>query len=642
MDFRDFRKRGEPRPESEVAAKGLWWNLEGEDRARVIAETVDTIARQQDVRMRQYLVSARLYGNILVTGPNGLSYSKLQTTVPSMRERISFNVVQSATDTIVSKITKSRPKPLFLTSGGDYQQQRRAKKLNKFVEGLFFEQKAYVKGALAMRDGCVFGDGLLHVFPRNERVCFERALPHELFVDELESFYGEPRSLYRVTAVDREMLAEQYPDFRDEIMKAPPASPDNTAISRTVSDMVEVREAWHLPSSDKADDGAHCISIEKCCLFEEEWTKRYFPFAAFSWDKRLHGYWAQGLAEQIQPLQIEISKLMTVIQRSFHLGGTFKVLVENGSKVVKEHLNNDVGAIINYTGQKPEYVVPPLVPPEIYNHLKTLRDAAYEQAGVSQLSASSKKPEGLESGKAIRAFNDIESERFVTVGQAYEQFYLDLARLAVDCARDIAKRHKGKYAVRVPNGKDVLDLDWSDIDLDEEAYVMQTFPISSLPSDPSGRWQTIQEYVAAGWITKRQGKRLMNFPDIEAVEGLENAAEDYITQILDRIVDEGEATPPDPLDDLELARTLALEYYQRGKSQGLEPERLELLRVFMQQIDDLRAMQEAEKMAQQMPPPGMMPPGMPPPGPEVGGPPQAVPMGPPVSDLLPNVPQPPV
>jgi len=630
LDYRQFHEKGTPSPKTEAQSKGQWWLLEDVERARAVAATLEVLAKQQDLRLKQILISSRLYGNQTMMGPNGMSFSKLQVLHPSLRERISFNVVQSAIDTILSKTTKSKPKPLFLTSGGDYKQQRRAKKLNKFVEGLFFEQKSYVKGAEAMRDGCVWGTGAVHVFEKDGRVCHERTLTHELWVDELEGFYGNPRSMYHCRNVDRETLAAQFPDYRKEIMRAEQGSPDTTGYAQTTSDLVELREAWHLPSSEDSEDGVHCLSIDDCCLFSEPWTKDHFPFAFFHWERRLHGFWGQGLAEQIQGIQLEVNKLLNVIQRAHHLGGSFKVLIENGSKIVKEHLNNDVGAIIAYTGQKPEYVVPPLVPPEIYTHLKTLRDAAYEQAGISQLSASSRKPEGIESGKALRAFNDIESERFVTVGQAYEQFYLDLAKLSVECAQDIAKRHRGHYTVKVPGKLDVLELDWADIDLDRDAYVMQAFPISSLPSDPSGRWQTIQEYVAAGWITKRQGKRLMNFPDLEAVEGLENAAEDYLTMILDRIVDEGVATPPDPLDDLVLARSLALEYYQRGKTNGLEPERLELLRVFMQQIDDLQ--QAAQEAA--MPP-------APPMSPEVGGPPQAVPMGPPVSDLLPNVPQPP-
>ena len=72
--------------------------------------------------------------------------------------------------------------------------------------------------------------------------------------------------------------------------------------------------------------------------------------------------------------------------------------------------------------------------------------------------------------------------------------------------------------------------------------------------------------------------------------------------------------------DLQLANELCLEYYSQGKTLGLEEERLELLRVFRDQINIIqeRAMQ----------PPEMSPTTMP----------QAIPSAPPVSDMIPNVP----
>ena len=41
-------------------------------------------------------------------------------------------------DTIVSKVTKNKPKPTFLTDGGDWDLQQKAKKLTKYCEGIFY------------------------------------------------------------------------------------------------------------------------------------------------------------------------------------------------------------------------------------------------------------------------------------------------------------------------------------------------------------------------------------------------------------------------------------------------------------------------------------------------------------------------
>lgn len=621
-----------------------WWLEEGPAVAEGITATLDSMRARQSARLLQHTIAARLYGNQALLSTRSIPTGRAAAQSPLIKDRISYNAVQSAIDTVTSKIAKNKPKPLFLTSGGDYKLQRKAKKLNRFVEGVFYENKAHRLGVKIFRDAAVFGDGLIHVFAENGRVKFERVLGSELWADDEEGFYGEPRQLHRTKNVDRAVLLDLVRVWAKDTKKtkaetavlerlveeADPVTPENRGEAQSVSDQVCVRESWRLPDGpdarpDDPKNGLHVISVEKGVLISEPYTKPFFPFARLAWSERLAGYWSQGGAEQVQNLQLEINKLLWVIQRSFHLAGSYKVFVENASKVVNEQINNDIGAIVRYTGTKPEYYVPQIIPPEIFNHLITLKSAVYEQLGVSTLSATSTKPSGLNSGKALREFNDIESDRFMTIGQAYEEFFVDLARLAIAVVQDIAGT-RGSYKVKSPNAhKAVLELDWKDCAIKEDDYVLQAFPISSLPNEPAGRLETIQEWVQAGWITPRQGRRLMDFPDLELAEGLANAAEDYLTMVLDEMIDEGKAVAPEPYDDLKLARELALEYYQRGKAQRLEEDRLELLRRFLQQIDYIETQAAAKAAAAQAalnPPPT----------------PQAAPLPAPTSPLIANQP----
>jgi hypothetical protein len=621
VDYTRFGPNGPPSdPASPTSETLQWWKLKGEDAASSITAILRYLADNQSARLGQQVVSVRLYGNLSMTGVNGLALSRSPVSQPAVRDRITYNVIASCIDTITAKIGKNKPKPLFLTSGGDYKLQRKAKKLNQFVDGIFYENKAYQLGVEIFRDGCVFGTGVGHVFIRDGRICFERVVPSELFVDEVEAFYGRPRSLHRIKNVDRYVLADAFPEARKMIMDCNGAMVNEAGSIASLSDMVTVRESWHLPSGPEASDGRHTITLENGTILSEKYTHDFFPFAFFHWSKRLFGFWGQGLAEQLQNIQFEINKLLILIQRSMHLAGTFKVLMENTSKIVTEHLSNEIGAVVRYTGTPPQYVTPPAVQPEIYQHLMTLKQSAYEQSGISALSAAAQKPAGLNSGKALREYNDIESDRFQTVGKAYEEFYLDLAKLSIAMVKQLVEE-EGDFSIAAPGKKFLQTIKWSDIDLDDEEYVMQCYPVSSLPNDPAGRLQTIQEYLQAGFLTPRQGRMLLDFPDLEQVEGLANAMEEWLTSTLDKMVDDGEYTSPEPFDDLTLARELALEYYSRGKTQSVEEERLELLRRFISQIDEL------QKMAQ---------PPAPPPGAEPM--PQAVPEPPPQSPMLPNVP----
>jgi hypothetical protein len=601
-----------------------WFELTGKiEQASTIEGLIEFLRRIQSDRTRQMQLSAMLYGNLSTAALSGLTRGKPTAKKGMLKERISYNVIASAIDTVVAKIGKNKPKPLFLSSGGDYKVQRRAKKLDKFCEGIFYENDAYGQGTKIFRDGATFGDGLTHVFERFGRVKHERVYAGEIWVDEVEAWYGEPRTMHREKNVDRSVIAALFPEHAKQIRLCSQAKPEATGAYETLSDVITCRESWHLPSGPKAGDGLRVMSISNGTLDHEKYKNDFYPFARFTWSDPVFGYWGQGAAERIQNTQLEINKLLWLIQRSFHLCGTYKVFLENGSKIVKDHLTNDIGAIINYTGQAPIFYVPQIVPPEIFNHLVTLKQNAFEEVGISMLSAAAQKPAGLDSGKALREYNDIESDRFMTIGQAYERYYLQLAKLDIATAKQIADRD-GKYVVKIPRKGRLFDqIDWKDIDLTEDEYVMKVYPISSLPNDPEGRLSTIQEYTQAGFMKPRTGRRLLDLPDLEMEEELANSKEDYLHEIIEKMIEDGVYTPPEPFDDLDLALELSLDYYAYAKCNGVEEDKLDLLRQFNAQVNLMKSK-------------AMAPPPMP--GGEPAGGPQAAPLPPPSSDLLPNAP----
>ena len=133
-------------------------------------------------------------------------------------------------DTLVARVGETKPRPYFLTNGGDYKQQRKAKKLNQFIDGVFYETKAYDIGLDAFRDGEIQGDGFVHCFGRGGKLHKERVAGSELWVDEVEGQYGKPRGMTEIMLVDRDELAGYWPEHRQAIMDAPraiyPRTPD--------------------------------------------------------------------------------------------------------------------------------------------------------------------------------------------------------------------------------------------------------------------------------------------------------------------------------------------------------------------------------------------------------------------------------
>lgn len=602
----------------------MWWKANTKtELCNQVLDTVAYLKMNQNDRMRQASIWARMYGNMPLGNFIGSGLSAKNVLNPTPVDRPTMNLVQSCVDTLVSRLTQSKPRPVFLTDNAKYKQRNLAKQLNQFILGEFHQIRAYEKGEMTLRDAGIIGDGVLKVFRTvDDKVGTERVLATELYVDPNDAYYGEPRCLYHIKLVDRTVLQDMFPKYRSDVSKAEQAYPDESGDSqRTVADQVMMVEAWRLPSSPEANDGKHVICCTAGILLDEEYDKEAFPFVFMKYNPRLVGQWSQGLTEQLSGTQIEINKILITISKSISLVGVPRVFIEDGSKVVKAQLNNEIGALITYRGTKPSYEVAPVVPQEMYAQLQRLIDYGYQQSGVSALAATSQKPQGLDSGQAIRTYDDLQSDRFATLSKRYEQFYKDLAYKVLDIACDIVK-DTGKYQTVYPGKDGTQKIDLPEIHiLEENPFVIQCYDESFLPKDPAGRRQTVVEDMQAGIISADEGRRLLNYPDLEQEDKLKFAAEERILKMLDDIVDTGKYTPPDPYTNIQMAIEKVTEYYNLYTACGLEESKAQKLRTWHQQVLSL---QQAA-----MPPAPMGAPGAQPTG---------VPQAPPQSPMLPNVP----
>lgn len=560
-----------------------WW-LEGEhDKHEAVTRTVRSIRANQEYRKVQDVLHASLYGNLPLAGFGIGSYA--QPRNPLASSRLSLNVVRNMVGAVTSKIAaKNKPKPTFITEGGDYELREHAQKLEKFVCGVFYESGVYQQLTRCFRDACVWGTGALKVYECDGRVAVERVMPVELVVDDGESLYGEPRNLYQRKYVDRLVLKAMWADDEDDevalaIDRATRDADDTEFAYQTTADQVLVTEAWHLGETE-SEPGRHVIAIEGCTLLDEPWEGP-FPFAFFRWSEPLVGFFGVGLAEELMGIQNEINKLLQQIQRGHHLiAGHY--LVESGSKVVRSHINNDLAAIINYTGTRPEYVAPAIIAPEVYQHLWQLYAKSFEISGISQLNATGQKPAGLDSGEAQRVYQDIQTERFLEVGQAYEEFVIEAARQVVRCA----KRMGGSYKVRAVDKKSYEVIDWSSIDIAETDYAIAVFPTSLLPTTPAGRIQWAQDMIKSGAIPAEDVLDIVDFPDTEQYAKRRNAPRRLIERNVSHILTTGEYVTPEPFDNHALAMRIVNEAYHEARLDGVPEKKLELLRRYMADSSD--------------------------------------------------------
>jgi hypothetical protein len=574
--------------------KSAWWNLpEGQAHESIFA-VVNKIKTTQSYRFMQYLRYARAYSDLDMLGfPFGVVGRAGVDQGPT--NRITYNIVKSCVDTVSSKIAKNKPRPIFLTQDGNYKQQTKAKQLTKYLDGAFDIANVYPLAQKMFVDACVFGIGALKVYvdPDTKKIAVDRVIPIELIIDDGEAVYGEPRQVHQEKYISRDVLLGLFPKASQEILSVETGFKGNIN-NYTSADMVTVIESWYLKPNAETK-GKHCITISNKTLFEEDYDKDYFPFVFFRWTDKLTGFYGTGLAEELQGIQLEINKVMRVIQQAHSFMSNPKVLVEATSDINTNHINDMIGAIIKYVGTPPQFISPPVLSPEVYAYLESLIRKGFEITGVSMLSATSKKPSGLDSGVALREFQDIESERFMLAGMRYEKLFLDLARIFIDQSKDLYEMFPD-LAVKVNLGNGLTRIKWKDVAIDEDQYVSRLFPTSMLPTQPAARMQKVQEYIQAGWMDTESAMELLDFPDDTAFTNPRTASNKIIKKLVFAMLDDGKYAPPEPYFDLQKAKSMTQLYYLEARSNDAPDDRLELLRRF---IADCEALQEQEMMTQQ-------------------------------------------
>jgi len=603
----------------------FWWQAKKEPHL-AIEKYISVLRDDQDEFYTDLSTYVGLYGG----RPIGMSDDPFRYR--NNRPRLTFNIIHSLCQAATAKIAKHRPGISFLTAGGDWSQQRKAKNLDKFMQGQLYATKGYAVAQKAFLDACIVGTGVIKVFMEHGKTKLERVPLIELTVDSTEAGTGEPRQMFQTKLVSRHVLAAKFPEHKDAILESVLDMEEDSGEETRYSDLIKCHEAWHLPSGPESEDGRHIISITTATLLDEEYDKDYFPFVFIRWTESPISFWGNGLAREVKGIQVEINKLLAQIQQQMHLA-TPKVFIDESSKIVTAHLNNQIWGAIRYRGKPPQFFVPRSVSGEMFSHLDRLVNQAFEQTGISQLSAQSKKPAGLDSGRALREFSDIESERFMVVGQAYEGVFIEIARQLISLVKEAVQQGEEYISISFSPNSGVEHIEWNKVDMEEDQYVMRIQPVGTLPQSPAAKLASVTEMHMNGMFSTAEAHQLLEFPDLDRSNKLKNAHIELIDKIIEDMIDKGNYTPPEPYFNLGLGVERVQQAYNLGKLEGVPEDRLELLRRW---INQAVSTMDLAKPKLPMPPPGvgpggppMGPPGMgaPPGAPGPGAPPMGMPMG---------------
>jgi hypothetical protein len=584
--------------------KDHWWE-EKEDVHRRVFDVFEHLDEFQAHHRAANLHHLRQYSNRMAAGLFGGDYA-----IQGSGERLQLNIIKSVVDAAVAQIATNRPRPMYLTEKGNYSQRTKAKRLGKFVMGQFYALDQYDISLDVFRDAAIFGTGPEKIYDVGGRICADKVFPNDLVVDDRESRDGQPRQMFQYAQVNRDVLAKSSlvttKDQRQAVETAGLIR-EEQHYSESVSDPVSVIEAYHLPSAPGADDGRRVIAIDNCTLDDIPW-KRGFPYAVFRWSKAPLGFYGIGIAEELTPIQVEINWLLAKIQMIANAAGN-SVWIRKGENIGR--ISNKINSLNTYTNSPPVALNLAVIPPELLQQVQYLERKAYEIIGISQLSAASLKPAGLNSGEALKTYNDIGSQRFQHVGQRWEHFHVrQVSELILDCARDIEERGDGDIEVMAQGDKDVESIKFSEVSIEKDKYITKSWPVSLFPDTPAGKLDTIEKLAQVSPDVQRYLIPLLDFPDFDSVRSRINAPYELVEKQIEAMLEHGRPqTPLVAYMNIEEARrqgTLAILDAERD---GAPEERIELLRQWVNQIDNAQELstpvpQPAAPAAPQAGPPG--------------------------------------
>jgi len=148
---------------------------------------------------------------------------------------------------------------------------------------------------------------------------------------------------------------------------------------------------------------------------------------------------------------------------------------------------------------------------------------------------------------------------------------------------------------------------------------VRVYPASILPDTPSGKLQTFKEIAQMPGLQQYIPFMLDGVPDLDFVMQRMKAPFEIAEKMVSHIIEDGEYEPPFPEMDLGAARDIATKELLRAKIENVPEERIDLLRRWIVDIDDMQAKAEESMKELQAPPEA---PAGPPPGPPGGAGPQ--------------------
>lgn len=444
-----------------------------------------------------------------------------------LKQPAQVNVIKAAIDTLVSKMANQKCRPYFSSVNGTYRTKQVMRQAQQFFDYMFDAEDVNHKVEHAFRDACITGTGYIFLNPFDYTL---RVLPPwTVGLQHAELAYGTPSDMliklnnYPVTLLD---------DYKED---------ERNYVQYCIYISLKEHKAYELINAKEVN----AIDYEPDVL----------PYVAVNYCPPVFGRKTTSIVEELNGIQTQLDMINQKIAAAAQTTPANSIYVLEGSSLDAEKLTNKSGEV--YQVKLPpgmnslpiQQVNPAPFDPMWQSMLDYYVKQAFESIGLSQLSATGKKPVGVESGVALSTLEDVESDRFQTQLSAYIKAYTDIAKMYINCLP--------KNTDIIPVSQNSSTLKWKDLLKEQGLFKVQYSAATFLSKQPSERWKQIQEGAKAGYFGVEKVADLLDNPDTTEAFAFARAVTSACEKIIDSAMKGEDVDIPKFISYEQLAKDIA-------------------------------------------------------------------------------------
>lgn len=438
----------------------------------------------------------------------------------------STNVIKSVIDSLVSKLSNNKVRPFFAPVDGTFKTKKVIRQAQQFFD--IYYDKINLNNIISetFKDACIFDIGYILINP----FTFEVERVPSYCIEEL-NVNGENKVALIKWIHQPSLALDKY----------------NIATSR---------QYVNIEMLIKDDEAILYVDEKKVKVV----STTGYPIVNVYYNEPINNGKTVSIVDELEGIQTQIDLINSRIAATSQLTPANLVFIDEQSGLKASDVNNKdcqiypVGIQPGNTANPVNVVTPVPFDPSWSAMLDFYINKAYDMIGISQLSAQSRKPSGLDSGVALQTMEDIESDRFEVQVNHFINAYIDVTRKLIEIIPEDVEI--------LPADKYQSTMTWATLKEQDNLYKVQYSAATSLSKDPAERAKQIIQMSQIGLITPSKAAELMDMPDLTDAYTDAEAMEMAVAAVINNAVEYDLYDVPEYVSLTSLAREISLEQNQ--------------------------------------------------------------------------------